>query len=165
MRNFLLIPFIVFSAIGCSEKTPDNFLIGSCFANLDQPPEWRCNVDKFLEIRNSKNNPYMAGGFFYFGENSSTNIFYGLNRSNPAEPIRLVHPLKYEIIEKGKKVKVVDNIDGCMTETLWEKDGKKFFSSMLKQYGDCNPREVEINNRIIRKGKEEKLIFSNRSPP
>ena len=165
MKNLLLITFFVFSMTGCFEKSPDNFLIGSCSANLEQPPEWRCNVEKFLEIRNSKNNPYMGGGFFYYGENSSTNIFYGLNRSNPAEPIRLVHPLKYEIIEKGKKVKVIQNIDGCIAEDIWEKDGKKYFVTMVKGYGDCDPRQVDVNNRIIRKGKEEKLIFSNRPPP
>jgi len=165
VKNLLLALFVAGSIIGCSEKSPNNFLIGSCFANLEQPPEWRCNVEKFLEIRNAKKNPYMAGGFFYFGQNTSTGIFYGINRLNPAEPLRSVHPVTYEVIENAKKVKVIENIDGCMTETSWEKDGKRFFSTMLKQYGDCNLREVEINNRIIKKGREERLIFPGRLPP
>ena len=140
-------------------------MIGSCFANLDQPSEWRCNLEKFLEIRNAENNPYKGGGFFYFSQNTSTGIFYGINPLNPAEPTRYVHPVKYEVIENAKKVKVIQNIDGCITETLWEKDGKRFFSKMLNQSGDCNSRQVEINSRVIMKGKEEKLVFPNRAPP
>lgn len=147
------------------DRGSDNFLIGSCSADLDQPPEWRCNVKKFLEIRKSKNNPYMTGGFFYFGENSETGIFYGINTSNPAEPIRFVRPLKYEIIEKNKKIKVIVNIDGCFSEKIWEKDGNKYFYTEVKYYGDCSPKQVELNNRMIRTGKTEKLIFSNRPPP
>jgi hypothetical protein len=178
MKNLLLILFLAGSIIACSEKTPNNFLVGSCVAYSGQPVEWSCDLKKFLEIRDQKKDPYMGGGFYYYKDNTTIGIFYGLhlinvplNQMNDVQrlmaepPLKIINSIKYEILKNGKKIKSFQNIRGCIYEDLWEKEDKKFFKTTLYYEGNCDTLQREAGHRMIQAGKKEVFVFFDRNPP